>query len=38
MYIQTDIARTAMDFQAKTSLDEGTKSIYNFSNDKLTMV
>ena len=40
--MHTDISRTALkylkNFQAKTSLDEGTKSIYKFSNNKHTMV
>ena len=36
--MHTDISRTAMNFQAKISLDEGTKSIYKFSHNKPTMV
>ena len=36
--MRTDISRTAMNFQAKISLDEGTKSIYKFLNNKATMV
>ena len=40
--MHTDISRTAHrylnKFQAKISLDEGTKSIYKFSNNKPTMV
>ena len=40
--MHTDMSRTAhrylKNFQAKISLDEGTKSIYIFSNNKPTMV
>ena len=36
--MHTDISRTAMDFQARISLDEGTKSMYKFSNNKPKMV
>ena len=36
--MHTAIARAPMDFQAKISLDEGTKSIYKFSNNKPKMV
>ena len=40
--MHTDISRTAhrylKNFYSKTSLDEGTKSIYKFSNNKPTMV
>ena len=36
--MHTDISRTVMNFQDKISLDEGTKSIYKFPNNKPTMV
>ena len=36
--MHTDISKTAMNFQAKISLDEGKKSIYKFSNNKPTIV
>ena len=41
-YMHINISRTAYrylkNFKAKISLDEGTKSIYKFSNNKPTMV
>ena len=35
--MHADISRTAMTFQAKIALDDGTKSMYKFSNNKPTM-
>ena len=37
-YMHTDMSRTTMSFQAKISLDDDTKFIYEFSNNKPIIV